>query len=113
MSRYHCTAPMKAMPASLRACVQVVETLYRFQAGSTLVEPALAERCEPNTELTTWTCTLRQDVKFHDGTFLDANDVVLSLLVQWDAAHPLHKGRTGAFAYFKSFWGNFLNAPAR
>jgi peptide/nickel transport system substrate-binding protein len=33
--------------------------------------------------------------------------------LQWDAEHPLHKGRLGEFSYFKSFWGTFLNAPAQ
>ena len=97
---------------SLRACSQVIEPLYRFQTGSSKVEPALAEFCEPNPELTSWTCTLRQGVSFHDGSILDANDVAVSIIAQWDAADPLHKGRTGSFAYFKSFWGKFLNAPA-
>jgi hypothetical protein len=32
--------------------------------------------------------------------------------VQWDATHPLHKGRSGAFEYFPGLWGGFLNPPA-
>ena len=94
---------------SLRACAQVIEPLYRFQAGGAQVEPGLAESCLPEGDLTAWNCKLRQGVKFHDGTSLDANDVVMSFLVQWDAANPLHKGRVGEFAYFKEFWGGFLN----
>jgi ABC-type transport system substrate-binding protein len=74
------------------------------------VEPALAKGCQANAEMTEWTCQLREGVRFHDGSMLDANDVVMSFLVQWDAAHPLHKGRTGEFAYFKELWGAFLNA---
>lgn len=95
---------------SLRACAQVIEPLYRFQAGGAGVEPALAESCTPNPELTEWTCKLRDQVRFHDGTLLDANDVVRSFDVQWDAGDPLHKGRLGDFAYFKELWGAFLNA---
>lgn len=97
---------------SLRACAQVVETLYQFQPDGVRVQPGLAEKCQPSTDLTVWTCTLRGGVKFHDGSVLDANDVVLSMVVQWDAANPLHKGRTGNFAYFKNLWGAFLNAPS-
>jgi peptide/nickel transport system substrate-binding protein len=50
-------------------------------------------------------------VTFHDGATFDANDVVLSYAVQWDAEHPLHAGNTGAFEYFAGLWGGFLNAP--
>ena len=74
--------------------------------------PALAEKCEPNAELTTWTCTLRAGVTFHDGATLDANDVVLTYAVQWDAEHPLHKGRDNSFTYFPGLFGGFLNPPA-
>jgi peptide/nickel transport system substrate-binding protein len=95
---------------SLRACAQVVQTLYEFPADSVRAQPSLATSCEPNSDLTVWTCKLRDGVRFHDGSLLDANDVVSSLMVQWDASSPLHKGRTGEFAYFKEFWGAFLNS---
>jgi peptide/nickel transport system substrate-binding protein len=39
--------------------------------------------------------------------------VLLSYAVQWDAKHPLHKGRTGTFTVFASLFGGFLNAPAK
>ena len=96
---------------SLRACEQVMESLYTFKVNDTAAIPALAEKCEANTDLTEWTCTLRQGVLFHDGSSLDANDVVMSYIVQWDAANPLHKGNTGAFSYFSALFGAFLNAP--
>jgi ABC-type transport system substrate-binding protein len=96
---------------SLRACEQVTEALLRYEVGGTAVEPALATACDPNEDLTVWTCTLREGVKFHDGSDLDANDVVMSWVVQWDAAHPLHTGNSGAFTYFSALWGGFLNPP--
>ena len=96
---------------SLRACEQVTEALLSYEVGGTAVEPGLATACNANADLTEWTCTLRQGVKFHDGSLLDANDVVMSMVVQWDAAHPLHKGNTGAFSYWSGLWGGFLNAP--
>jgi ABC-type transport system substrate-binding protein len=98
---------------SLRPCGQIVEALYGYEVGGTAVEPDLAEVCEPNDDLTEWTCTLRQGVMFHDGSALDANDVVQSFVVQWDAANPLHTGNTGAFTYFNALFGSFLNAPAQ
>jgi ABC-type transport system substrate-binding protein len=96
---------------SLRACEQVVESLYSYEVGGTAVQPALAEVCEANADLTVWTCTLRQGVKFHDGSTLDANDVAMSWIVGWDAANPLHIGNTGSFEYFATLWGALLNAP--
>jgi len=96
---------------SLRACEQVTEALLSYEVGGLAVEPGLATGCTANEDLTVWTCTLREGVKFHDGSAFDANDVVMSLVVQWDAAHPLHKGNTGAFTYWSSLWGPFLNAP--
>jgi peptide/nickel transport system substrate-binding protein len=95
---------------TLRACGQITETLYRYGFDGSAVEPALAQECTPDENLSVWTCRLRKGVRFHDGSLLDANDVLMSFWVQWDAAHPLHKGRTGSFAYFRDFWGNFLNA---
>ena len=96
---------------SLRACEQTTEALLAYEVGGTAVEPSLATACTPNEDLTVWTCTLREGVTFHDGSALDANDVVMSYVVQWDASHPLHVGNTGAFSYFSALWGGFLNAP--
>jgi ABC-type transport system substrate-binding protein len=93
-------------------CSQLSEGLYAFVPGGASVAPALATACRPNPELTTWTCALRPGVTFHDGSSLDANDVVLSFAVQWDAAHPLHRGREGQFQPFTDAFGGLLNPPA-
>ena len=95
---------------ALRACDQTMEGLYGYEIAGTAVIPVLAEKCEPNAELTTWTCTLKSGVTFHDGSSFDADDVVTSYAVQWDADHPLHKGRTGDFTYMSSLFG-LLNPP--
>ena len=96
---------------SLRVCEQVMEALYAYEVGGTAAIPALAEECAPNDALDEWTCTLRQGVTFHDGATFDANDVVASYAVQWDAEHPLHIGRQSTFDYFSALWGGFLNPP--
>jgi ABC-type transport system substrate-binding protein len=96
---------------SLRACEQILEPLYGFVVGGTDTEPLLATECAPNEDLSQWTCSLRDGVTFHDGSTFEANDVVTSYAVQWDAANPLHVGRDGSFSYFAGLWGGFLNPP--
>lgn len=96
---------------SLRACEQMMEPLYTFEVGGTAVKPALATACEPNEDLTVWTCTLRQGVKFHDGSDFDANDVVATFTMGLDASSPLHVGNTGAWEYYSYLWG-LMNVPA-
>ena len=72
--------------------------------------PSLATECTGSDDLLTWTCTLRDGVTFHDGSTLDASDVVLSYAAQWDAISPLHVGRTGPFEYWPALLGGgFLN----
>jgi ABC-type transport system substrate-binding protein len=95
---------------TLRGCEAMYDSLLAYKVGSTEVEPALAQKFEPNAELTEWTFNLRQDVKFASGKPLDANDVVASYTSQWDASSPNHKGRTTTFEYFGTFFGPFLNA---
>ncbi|OJX39872.1 MAG: peptide ABC transporter substrate-binding protein [Chloroflexi bacterium 44-23] len=95
---------------SLRPCEQMLESLLSYEVGGTKVKPGLATACEANDDLTVWTCTLRDGVKFHDGSTLDATDVALSWIVAWDASNPLHIGNTGAYEYFTYLFGDLLNA---
>lgn len=96
---------------SLRGCEQVMEALYGYEINGTEPIPHLAEACEPNEDLTLWTCTLRQGVTFHDGSPFDANDVVASYSLGLDASNPLHVGNTGAFEYYGTIWG-LINTPS-
>jgi peptide/nickel transport system substrate-binding protein len=95
---------------SLRVCEQIKESLYGYEVGGLNVAPSLATECTGSEDLLTWTCTLRDGVTFHDGSPLDASDVVLSYAAQWDAISPLNVGRTGAFEYWPALLGGgFLN----
>jgi ABC-type transport system substrate-binding protein len=98
---------------SLRVCEQIKESLYAYEIGGSATHPSLATECTPNDDLTVWTCALRDGVTFHDGSTLDASDVIVSYAAQWDAASPLHVGRTAAFDYWPALLGGgFLNPPA-
>ncbi len=97
---------------TLGVCEQFGESLLAYKpAGNGAVIPSLATEYSANADLTEWTFKLREGVTFHNGATLDANDVVVSYAAQWDAAHPLHKGRAGDFTYFTSLFTAFLNAP--
>ena len=98
-------------PVADLVCSQVMEGLYAFAPGGAGAVPALATSCDPNAALTVWTCHLRRGVLFDDGSRLDANDVVLSFAVQWDAAHPLHRGEDGNLRRSPHDFGGFLNPP--
>ena len=96
---------------SLRACEQVNESLYAYEQGGTAPVPSLAKECKPNADLTVWTCTLQQGVKFHDGATFDATDVISTYALQWDYNFPNRIGNSGAFEYFGGLWGGYLNPP--
>ena len=93
---------------NLRICSQIHESLYRIELGGSTPVPSLAASCDPNSDLTVWTCSLRDNVRFHHGERFDAGDVRDSLAAQWDCANPAHIGRAGIFKYW-SFMSSFLN----
>lgn len=95
---------------SLRACLQLYDTLLSYQLGGVAIQPGLAQTYEANSDASQWTFHLRPGVKFSNGDVLSANDVVATYASQWDASSPNHKGRTGDFSYFGAFFGAFLNA---
>ncbi|MBX7245629.1 MAG: ABC transporter substrate-binding protein [Candidatus Sumerlaeaceae bacterium] len=69
---------------------QVYQGLTRFKADSVEVEPALAEKYECSPDGLKWTFTLRDGVKFSDGTPFNADAVKFSILRQMDPNHPFH-----------------------
>ncbi len=94
---------------SLAPCQQVVEPLLGYAIDSGDIEPRLALSCDPNEDSTVWVCKLREGVLFHDGTKLDANDVVASWAAGIDASNPNHIGNTGAFEYYAYLWDGLMN----
>lgn len=57
---------------------QVFETLVTYAPTSTDIEPALATRWTTSRDGLIWSFTLREGVRFHDGTPLTAADVAAS-----------------------------------
>lgn len=96
---------------ALRICQQIFDSLYQYKVGGLDTEPALATSCDPSADFKTWTCKLRDGVKFAVSGDLDANDVVDTYAVQWDAKNPLHVGNGGTWDYFPALFGGLLNPP--
>lgn len=92
---------------SLMVCAQILESLVAFEPGTANVIPALAERWEVSDDLLTWTFYLRQGIKFHDGTELDADAVVFNFERWWDSDNPYHVGHTGNFVHWTFYFGGF------
>ena len=53
-------------------------SLTRYDQKTGVLNPVLATEWEPNEDSTVWTFKLREGVKFHDGSTLDAEDVVFT-----------------------------------
>ncbi len=97
---------------SLQGCQQVIEAMLEYADDAGDAVPELATSCEASEDGLVWTCNLREGVLFHDGSKLDANDVVASWAIGLDAGSPLHVGNTGAFSWYEFLWDQFINAPA-
>ncbi len=94
---------------SLSVCQQVVEPLLGYAIDSGATEPRVATSCTASDDATVWECSIRDNVTFHDGSSLDANDVVASWAAGIDASNPNHKGNTGAFEYYTYLWDGLMN----
>jgi ABC-type transport system substrate-binding protein len=97
---------------SFRACHQINESLLDFATGTTNVEAGLAESWEVSDDGLVWTFHLREGVKFHDGSDLDANDVVATWQLSGDCASPLHVGTGEGFSLWVQYFRQFVNADA-
>jgi peptide/nickel transport system substrate-binding protein len=91
---------------SFRVTGQVLEPLYQYEPGSTTPIPALAEECTANEAATEWVCTLRQGVKFHDGTDFNADAVVFNF-ERWRFTDNPYHFESQVFEYYETMWNGF------
>ncbi len=73
--------------------LNVYDNLYRYLGNPPEIEPWIAESHEVSDDSMVWTFTLRDDVTFHDGSSLTAEDVVFS----FERLLELGTGPAGAF----------------
>ncbi|MBI4575901.1 MAG: ABC transporter substrate-binding protein [Planctomycetes bacterium] len=95
--------------AKVTACI--FDTLVRFQSESTEVEPSLATSWETSEDGLSWTFHLREGVRFHDDTGLDAEAVVWSFRRQMDPAHPA-RAPEATFQYWADMFGDVVQVEA-
>ena len=70
---------------------------------------SVATSWKPTDDPKVWEFKLREGVKFHDGSMLDANDVVATWATGIDASNPNHTGNTGGFDYYSYLWDGLMN----
>ncbi len=78
-----------------RILMNLYDGLVRYASGTLEVEPALAEAWEISDDGLVYTFTLREGVRFHDGSALDAEAVVWNFERMLNEDHPYHD--TGPF----------------
>jgi peptide/nickel transport system substrate-binding protein len=90
---------------SIRAITQIFETLVALKPGTTEPEPGLAESWEANEAGTAWTFTLREGVKFHDGTDFNAEAACANFDRWFNFEGPLQN--PSASYYWQVAFGGF------
>jgi hypothetical protein len=95
------------LTASHRACEQVMIPSPRGEHG---VEPSLRSPATLNDRNLDVPSAPERDVPISSPL---ANDVVTSLALQWDTAHPLHKGNSARSPTGADLFGPFLTPALR
>lgn len=67
------------------------DMLLKFDSEDLSPAPSLATGCEPNTDSTEWTCTLREGLKWSDGSPLTSSDVAFSYRFVIDHQIPQYR----------------------
>ncbi len=93
---------------SMKVLVNVCQGLVRFKHGTTEPEPCLAASWAISPDGLAYTFKLRDGVKFHDGTPLDAQAAAFSFLRQMDKSNPAHLP-DATFAYWSAMF-NMITA---
>ena len=86
---------------SFKVTQNVFETLLNFGESDTTIKPGLAKEWGVSDDGLTYTFTLEEGVKFHDGTDFNAEAVVKNVK-RWQA------GDKEAFYYYSSMFGDII-----
>ncbi len=91
---------------TFRPVRQMYDTLIAYKPGTADLEPSLATEWTPNADYTEWTFTLREGVKFHDGTDFNAEAVCFNFN-RW-VNLPNAAAQSQAY-YYSSVFEGFAN----
>jgi len=99
------------------SAVPVYNRLVDFKAGTTELQPGLAESWEVSEDGKVYTFHLRKGVKFQSNKFFtptrdfNADDVIFSFMRQKDPQHPYHNVSNGNYSNFESLeFGKLITA---
>jgi peptide/nickel transport system substrate-binding protein len=92
---------------SIRVITQIFETLINLKPGTTELAPGLATDWEVSPDALTYTFTLRDGVKFQDGTDFNAEAVCFNFDRWYNFKGPLQS--PSASYYYSAFFGGFKN----
>lgn len=92
---------------SLQVTRQIFESLVDYEPQGYKVVPKLATRWEKSADGTQWTFTLRDGVKFHDGTPFNADAVVFNFERARNTKSEFRRDIGSKFAYYEDVWGGF------
>jgi peptide/nickel transport system substrate-binding protein len=93
---------------SYRVNLQIYETLIQQEPGGTELVPGLATEWESNEDGTAWTLTLRDGVKFHDGTDFNA-EAVCANFERWYNFEGSFQNASATYYWQYGFGGGFAN----
>ncbi|HAS73461.1 MAG TPA: ABC transporter substrate-binding protein, partial [Clostridiales bacterium UBA8960] len=89
---------------SFQVTANIYDTLVVYKTNETEIKPGLAESWKVSEDGLTWNFKIRRNVKFHDGSKLDAHVVAFNFQRWMDPSSPYH---TGQFIYWNYTFGGF------
>lgn len=87
---------------SLRVTANIFETLVRYDNKGEKIISSLAESWKSSDDGRIWQFKLRSDVRFQDGSMMDAESIVFNFHRWMDEDNPYH---TGTFNYWSASFG--------
>ena len=96
---------------SVNTLAQICEGLVRFKSGTLDIQPWLARSYTISKDGLTYTFELREGVRFHDGTPLNAETALFTFKRQLDNSHPAHFSKA-SFQYWKNLFQEIKTVSA-